>query len=378
MVIYTLANSCIDSYWPQLGTKYDEVLVVDGMIHSGAPPYKVVLSASSPVNEPKLRPLSGCAVLIHDDQGNSEWLMENEPGIYYTSVDGIQGEVHHNYNLEITTPNGKVYATAPQKIEEALALDSVYWTFETREEHGLDHWLEGYQIYLNTSLAQSDSTYLLWNLTSTYKYNSTYRVRYVFDGQMHNVKTTDTLYTCWRTDKIKDIFAYNTLHLTEPKLMGYPLNYVSTETRELSIRYSLLIEQLVVDEDAYRYWTTIKEQQTEQGSLYTKQPHQIMGNVFNTIDDTEVVFGYFVVGGHSHKRIFIDSPRTANFYYPTECNLYTEELYVVLQTMRPQWPVLLAAKFTEYGRVPALPGSKSCIDCTENGGNTNPPDFWED
>lgn len=377
LLIIVSATSCVDSFWPNLGNKYEELLVVEGMISNAPGPYEIALSVSAAVGEPEHIPFTGCMVQIVDDLGNSESLLETEPGIYTTHANGIQGVVGRSYQLLITTRKGKNYASAFQLLDQPIGIDSVYWQYETRDSKGLDHELEGCQMYLNSHRALNDSTYLLWHLTETYKYNASYRTRYVYDGTMHRVNTTDTLYTCWRTDRVKEIISYNTLHLNEPRLLGFPLRFVSTETRALSIRYSLLVEQFVVNREAYDFWSTLKEQLTEQGSLYTKQPYQVRGNVVNLDDDDEVVFGYFVVAGQSQHRIFVDRPQDANFYYETECNFYTEELYILLELLEPQWPVLLGAVLTEYGIAPALPGAPSCIDCTANGGTVEEPDFWE-
>ncbi len=377
MTLGVFAFSCVETYWPSLGGKYEDALVVEGLITDKPGPYEVLLSVSTDVNEPKYIPYNSCTVRIKDDLGDVEMLKEVDPGRYVTHANGLRGEAGRSYQLSIDTPKGKRYESPFQMLEAALPIDSVYWHVEMRESYGLDHDLEGYQIYLNTAKASRDSTYLMWQLNATYKYNSIHRVRYVFDGQMKRVGTTDTLHTCWRTDPVKEIITFTTRHLSEPRLLGFPLKYVSTETRELSIRYSLLIEQLQITKTAYEYWQSLREQMAEESSLFTKQPYQIKGNISNPDDENDVVFGFFTVAGQTEKRVFLDPPEGANFYYPTDCNMYTDDLYTMLYSMRSEWPVLLAGKVTEYGTQPALPGSKSCIDCTANGGTIEPPDFWE-
>ncbi len=46
--------SCVDEYWPDLGSKYNKLLVVDGLITTDPGPYLIKLSTSTSVDQPAL------------------------------------------------------------------------------------------------------------------------------------------------------------------------------------------------------------------------------------------------------------------------------------------------------------------------------------
>jgi len=154
------------------------------------------------------------------------------------------------------------------------------------------------------------------------------------------------------------------------------LHYVNTETRELSIRYSLLVKQYSLDKDAYLFWQTIKEQNSEQG-LYSKQPHQIRGNVKNLVNEEEPVLGYFLVCGISEKRIFVDPPPFPVLMRYFTCTLDQAdfEAYGQMYMSDPvTWPIFAIETPGGFRAVP----NQSCVDCRRRGGTIIKPDFWID
>lgn len=378
VILMILSTSCVEEYWPDMGNKYDRLLVVDGMITNNPGPYTIKLSLSTTVDNPIYKPLSGYEIEILDNEGSVEVLSETLTGVYQTSPDGIQGVVGRSYKIQITSPEGKVYESDYVEMIKPVFADTVTAEVEYQQDLELDHDLVGFQFYLNSHEAETDSCYFMWRLIETYKYNANYRIKYVFDGTMRQMTDSDSLFTCWKTDTLDKIFTFNTLNLTEPRITNLPLHYVSTETKRLSIKYSVLVRQFTIDRNAYDFWNKLKEQNSDQGSLYTSQPYQIRGNIYNPEDRDEPVLGYFMVAGISEKRFFYNKPNEVNFYYDTECVLITEELYILLLVMESQWPVYLYAVFGEYGQYPALPGGQACVNCEESGGVIVEPDFWID
>jgi hypothetical protein len=372
--------SCVDEYWPDLGTKYDKVLVVDGMVTDQPGPYTIRLSQSATVNEPVFMPLSGYQATIVDNLGNSELLTEEETGVYRTSPEGIRGVVGRSYQLVVVSPDGKRYESGFEELRLATGIDSIYTVTEHQPVTGYDTDLPGYQFYVDTYRSEMDTNYFFWRLEGTYKYHANHTLKYYFDGQFHSVGKWDSLYTCYATNKVHDIFTYKTEDLTEPKVLGLPLHFVGTETKKLSIRYSLLVRQMSITRQAYEFWNSIAELEAEQESLYTRQPYQIRGNMNNVADAEEPVLGYFMAAGVVEKRIFVKRPTGVNFYYNSECNLYTEDLSNMLWLMYAQWPVLLTTIPVGPGVAIALPAKQWCIDCRKEaeGGQVEPPEFWID
>jgi len=376
-VIGLFIMACEERYWPAIDSRYDNVLVVDGMITSAPGPYTVKLSLSTPVNDYEINPISGYQLIVSDDAGNTESLTETETGEYITASNGIQGIPGRSYQLTIHSPNGKTYQSDFEKLNNPVGIDSVYTKLEYHNDPNYSYDISGYQFYITTEPNEADSAYYYWKLTSTYQYQADFIIRWIYDGTLRPFTNSDSLRTCWNTVRVKDIFIYSTEGLSGSFLHEFPLHYVSTETRELSIRYSLLIEQMTVSEAAYKFWNSIREQNSDIGELYTKQPYQIRGNLYNPDNPDELVLGYFMVAGTDMKRIFVNRPDPpVQMRYPicTLCEADYLNFGTIFLTKEDEWPVY--ATFDNNGSN-ALPGQE-CMDCTLSDGTIKKPEFWED
>jgi len=365
-----IISSCIDEYWPEMD-KYENLLVVDGMISNEPGPYTIKLSRSSNVNAPQIDPYSGCLITIIDDLGNEEDFIESEtePGTYTTAHSDLRGIVGRKYMLEIKTPDEKTYTSVFEELKKPVGIDTVYTQLMYKPHDILDRDRVGYQFYLNTQSAESDTNYYLWKLVETFEYRSDFTIDYIYNGSIEEFANWDTLYTCWRTQQVYNIYTASTKSLKSPVITDLPLHYVDTETKRLSIRYSLNVRQLAITEEAYFFWNSIKDQVSEEGALYTKQPFQVRSNVMNNANPDEPVLGYFLVAGESTKRIFVNPPVGVYFYYST-CTPNFRLVYLYFSPPS-SWPIYL----TDVEGRTAM-GSKSCFDCTSYGGITTKPEWW--
>ncbi len=377
LLLVVVTFSCVDPYWPELDSKYDEALVVDGKITNMPPPYTVRLSISSPVSHPEFKPKTACKVSVVSSLGELEHLDEIEPGLYRSAIDGMQGEIGIQYKLRISTADEKLYESEFERLTAPTPIDSIYTQVEYTPHPQYERDMQGLRFYVDTKEAIGDTNYYRWELERTFKYHANYLIKYIFDGQMHPFSPTDSLYTCYRTDYIHESFTYNTSDLTIPIVKAFPLHFVSTETKELSIRYSLLLNQYSLSASAFNYWSKVKSMIEEQGALYTRQPFQIRSNVFNVSDAEEPVMGYFMVAGQSQKRMYFDRPMELEYFYPDSCNLYPVDINI-LWIKREQWPLLLPAFFGGTSQQPAWVDYQWCVDCRALGGGLNKPDFWVD
>lgn len=376
-LLIVLTVSCIDEIKIDLGDTYETLLVVDGGITNEAPPYTVKLSWSSRLEYlPKFVPIENCNVEIMDDFGNIEVLEEKDKGIYVSSESGLQGMPGRSYKIRILLADGKQYESDFERMEEPIEIDSVYFENEFIYDDELQHNLNGIRFYLDTKESNLEEAYFLWKLYGTYEYNANYFIKYMFDGSMHPFEQFDSLYTCYRNYTIPEIFTEQTANLSGNAIENYPLHYVDTEDKRLSIRYSLLVKQHIVSREAYEFWNHLREQENNSGSIYSVLPFQLVGNVFCTDDPTEPVLGYFNVSSVNSRRIFVNRPTDLEFYYQTECPLITEDIYTVLWLWKDQWPLYLPASYIGTFQTPVLTGSQQCVDCTESGGVLEIPEFW--
>jgi hypothetical protein len=308
--------------------------------------------------------------------GNVIPLYEKYPGTYQTDslVSGIPGI---SYSIEINTEDGKMYRSEPELLRPPVFIDTVYHETVIRQEIGYDFDLFGYEFYVDTKPATEDESYFKWELEATYHYQSDFTIRWYFNGALHWFHGPDSLYNCWKSYSVGSIFVAGTHTLSEPVIQKYPFHFVSTESRELSVRYSLLVKQRTISKSAFEYWEEVRKQNGEDPSLYATQPTFIRGNVYNISDPEEMVVGYFMAGSIDELRIFVDRPPPdVPMRYPI-CNL-TEadfEAYGDMGMMDPVNYPLYAIE-TPGGRR-ALP-HQGCVDCRRKGGTIQKPDFWID
>jgi len=232
----------------------------------------------------------------------------------------------------------------------------------------------GYQFHVTTEAAENPENYFLWLLEAVYKYESAFTLDYVYAGQGVEAYPNPTEFmTCWRTDPINEIFTFNTALLAQPLVEQLPLHFVRADERELSIRYSLLVRQLTISEEAYNFWNKLQRQVENQESLYNSQPFQIRGNVYNTNDPDEAVLGFFMVAGQDDQRVYVDHPSELGLSFS-----YCEPdymSYAFLGLFNPGvWPIYIYED-PSGGRALA---NEDCFDCRKLGGTTSRPVFWED
>ena len=374
--------SCIEKYEPDLDDQYEQLLVVDGMITNKSGPYTIKLSHTTNVYLTQHKPYSGCHVVLQDNTGEQETLTETEEGTYQTNINGIRGIVGRKYKITINTPEGQSYESVFQELLKPTEIEQVYTEIEYQEVFGLHYDYAGYQFYVDTKPTPQDTTYLLWKLFQTYKYKADYNIDHYWTARrLWLFPKPDSLRTCWKTETVPHFYTFNTQYLEERILERFPLHYVTTQTRELSVRYSLLTQQLTVNKLAYEYWNNYEDQIIDDVNLNIKQPFQLKGNLFNVDNYDEHVLGYFLVAGLSEDRIYVNKPD-----YPIEmrhpvCKITEADIQrmeILWHSVSNEWPLFITLiKNGPYTGALAYPHSL-CTDCRERGGTLEQPDFWID
>lgn len=363
-------HSCEEEFRPEL-SKYEGLLVVDGLLTNGEDPVSVKLSVASTVYEKALIPLSGAELHISDQDGEVIMLAEKEPGTYKAADSLFTGVSGNSYQLHIALPDGRRYVSDPCMLRPSIPIDAVYGEEENPELGETDHELPGVQFYVENHANTSDTLYYLWRLIHTWQYRSSFNIDYTWEGELIPFPNPDSLRTCWITKNVGKIIFGSTLYLDPTDINRFPLHFVPTNTKLLSIRYSLMVKQLNISGEAWEFYYAIEQQNIEQGDLWSEQPVQIRGNVMRLDEDVdEPVLGYFIVAGETKKRIFIDRPDLPFSY--TEC-VPDYDLRWLPFTPPSSWPIYLDdIMFTGL----AAGDQDACFDCRLRGGDIEPPGFW--
>lgn len=377
---------CKDEFFLE-NDNFEPRLVVDGKITNEPGPYTIKVTQSTPVNNFAEIPLEKCTITLYENDIKIDILKEQSPGIYTTSKN-VQGTIGNSYMIHIATPEVKEYETEPQILQAPVDIKSVYSELIYKSDEDYDNGLPGYQFYVDTKEASLNETYFLWQINETYEYQNDYKITDFFLGYewrvdfgepvLHEIENdtllgylNDKVYTCWRTNDLGYIITGKTSNLNTSQIIKQPLHFVGSNSKRLAIRYSTLVKQYHISEEAFRYWNALEEQSTNDNFLVSNQPYTISGNVKNTNDPSELVFGYFTVASVSKKRIFVDSPDVS--FYVTTCDVITDPVIINDMLEKKSPPFYFVQTEQGEGII-----NKSCIDCRNEGGTNIKPDFWED
>lgn len=399
VILLVLSTSCVEKYWPELTTDTDQFLVVDGNINNLSGPYTIKLSNSSPLLDTLFIPISSASVTILDDQGNKELLTEENPGIYKTSFDGIQGIVGRSYKVNIELANGEIYESAYEKLLSPVGIGEVYIEKEWQYAHNeteIDQ--EGFQFYVKSETSLQTDNYFFWEIEETFEYHSSYRIYFMYNGKKNNnalfeglaireMINIDTLYYCWKTQNLNEILSYGLESSDLSTVKNLPLHFVPLNDDRLRWGYNISIKQYTISKQAFTFLEYLKKQNNDQGVLFTTQPFQIRGNILNIQNPSEPVLGYFMVASGASTPRIQTRARGGLYYESPICywdTVVSSNIFRLENSIEEDWPL-----FFSYFNFPGVSDpilspvlilnyiAPPCIDCRSQGGVAIKPEFWE-
>jgi hypothetical protein len=372
-----LLGGCIYEYNPEMEGS-SGVLVINGRVTDREGYQYIEISRSSAPYDPDSEQLvSGYGIEIQDDEGNRFPGSEMEPGLYACWMDQEYLAPGRSYRLIVTGDRGRVYVSDFDELLACPDIDSITWEIQEQQTADPDINFRGVQFFVNTDCSGEYARHFRWELEETWEYHSTYPIYIYYVGYItHFDNISYDLFYCWETDSIPSIFTYSTRNLTSGLIRNYPLNFVSNQSDRFSVKYSLLVKQFSLGQEAYEFWHILDEQSKQSGELYETQPAQISGNIRPQDQGGETVLGLFYATSIKEKRIFLKPPVG---YSSPDCEPYDtddlKEFLKFLLAFNPsmQYPIyLLEVDMGDYRYV-----EQECFDCRLRGGTTEPPDFWE-
>jgi hypothetical protein len=188
------------------------------------------------------------------------------------------------------------------------------------------------------------------------------------DGEFIFNVDPDSLYKCWKTQRIRKIYTDNSVGISSKRLKNSPLHFINNQTKRLQRRYSLLIEQFSLNKNSYSYWSEVESQVTGENFLDSKQPYKLTGNIYNPEDEQEPVLGNFTVASKVKRRFFFESPG----FYIKKTACYPETELSAFKGGSFNEDILLVIGEKGLGAPETV-----CVDCRAAGGKLKPPEFWE-
>lgn len=362
-----ITGSCVEPYDPPVENKDVRFLVVDAFLNSGDGSITANLFRTFPVysTEPA-PPETKAIVMLEDDQGFSATLTETGNGAY--DLDGLSVNTGKKYRLHIRTADKEEYLSAFVTIKTTPPIDSVFWAAEA----------DGVRVYLNTHDDSKSTRYYKWDYTETYEYTAAYPSNLkLVKGQVVPRFENEYINRCWRTIPATNIHVGSSVKFQEDIIRHAQLAALKRGSIKLSRKYSGLVRQQAISEEAYNYWSKLEQTTESLGGLFDAMPTQVTGNIHNTTNPDQPALGFFSGGTVEEKRIFIsfyDLPDRLQSYPSNFC---TYDTIPADQIMYYTDDTLLISSYGSPFTLGYTTSDNICIDCRVQGGTTTKPSFWQ-
>ena len=366
IIIALILQGCREVYYPEI-EKYENILVVDGLITDQEGPHMVRLSRSFAFDENLPDPETGAVVIIFDESMNEHIFSEDQPGVYLSDKD-LKGEIGRSYMLYVSTMDEQAYESEWVELRSVPEIDSVTFLFEERESSDPDEPTEGVQIKINTHDPLDQTRYYRWEWDETWEILTPIKSSYYPDE-----------HKCWQSSHSSIIAIGTSEHLTKDILDDFPLYYISADNNRMKIKYSTEISQYSLSREAYSYWKDLQDITQNTGSLFDPTPAMVTGNIQNQNRDGSPVLGIFQASAVTTERIFIDRidiPGYLNIPNGfSACNFYTTADSAEIDYYNSHDYPFVHEYLDGVTLYHVFSNSVMCFRCTFSGSNVK-PDYW--
>lgn len=366
IALLIVLSQCIEEYTPP-DTPDQNMLVVDGFLDGSTGSCRVKLTRSQKLGsqeEPNKE--IGALVRLEKKDGEGYTLSMIEAGVY--EISNVSVQPNQEFRITIETQDGKEFYSDYTRLTHVPAIDSVTWA-------PVD---EGVEIQVTTHDPTNTSRYYQWNFEETWQYTSAYEGVMIYNEDGTVGISTENIYNCWQSESSTAILIESSEKLEEDVIYKKPLLTLPKSTDKYIIRYSVLVKQRVLTEEAYYFWLQMQKNTENLGTLFDPMPSQVIGNIHST--GGSPVLGYFSAGNVSEKRMFLTHAELPDGY-PYNRNFPGCEEKIVMLADLPNFDdskFLLTDPVTMGGVI--LIGyeysTHNCVDCRKRGGTNSQPDYW--
>ena len=362
-----LLLACTKPYAPPVINTDQNLLVVDGFINAGAGTVtQIALSRTSKLSDTILqKPENDALIEIVEQNNGVRYILQEQQGGIYVSPP-LSLNVSKNYRLQIKTTNNQQYASEWVTIKNTPPIDSLTWS-QTSDV----------LISINTHDPQNNIRYYKWDFIETWEYQSFYGSYLEYkNGQVVFRDSADYQKVCWRTLPSASIILGSSINLSDDVIYQAPITRIPNGSDKIGFKYSIMVKQLGLSQEAFSYWQTLKKNTEQQGSLFDALPSQLKGNIYNTANASEPVIGFVSAATVSEKRIFITNRELTDWQQTQPGTLCDPEIIFPPQLATYLSSGINAPAYFVTGGGIAI-AKKECVDCTVWGGTNKKPLFWQ-
>ncbi|MGB8192154.1 MAG: DUF4249 domain-containing protein [Chitinophagaceae bacterium] len=347
-------------------TAPNRYLVVEGVINA-TPGGRTTIMLSRTRNLTDtfvVDPVQGAILQIEASNGTQYTLTEQAGGKYVSAPLSLNAGL--NYRLKITTGSQYVSDFVPVKITPPI--DSLSWTQD-----------KDVTVFVSTHDPLNNARYYRWDFTETWQYEAVYDNLLGVENRLIFYKDSNTqTFNCWSEEEAREIALGTSVKLSQDVIDRAPVTIVPQNSEKISVRYSILVRQYTLTEEAHKYWEILQKNTQRLGSLFDAQPGQLKANIRNSANAAEPVIGFASASTVTEKRMFIDHAEVVDW----GSLVPGPECKPVFTFQNPTNFLIYDYPDTSYVPYYFVTGGglavvqKPCIDCRTRGGINKKPSFW--
>jgi hypothetical protein len=363
---------CRKPYAPPAVMAANHFLVVDGIINTGVNAVTSIrlsrtrnLSDSIPGGIPELK----AQVAVMAGNGASFPLQDTAgTGVYTSAV--LTLDAAQTFKIALTTADGRKYASDLVVNKPTPGMDSLYY-----EEPG------DFTVYVDTHDPTGNTRYYRWDYTETWEHDSQLMSGWiVVNNLVVPQDSTNQRTNCYTTVNSSNILLGTSEKLGTDQVRHFPIRVITNGDPIINQKYSILVRQYALTQDAYNYWSLIQKTSQGLGTLFDLQPAQLIGNIHCLTNPEEPVVGYMSASTIGQRRIFVYQSDLLNWIHNPPAYQCDTLMIPVDQTDYRIYTypdsIFTAYYFVSTGG-PLVLVSRTCVDCTLFGGSTVKPSYWK-
>jgi len=361
LALIILTSACVDRIDIDTDLSQGFPIAVEGFITDQPGPYRVEISKSFDMESKKSlkAPIAVRKVVISDDHGQSEELVEISQGVYLTSAAGIRGEIGRAYRLNIQTLDGRVYESIADTLKSSGSIDRVFHEFkEDKDANGATTY--GFDVFFDANAGSASSYYFLWKFKGTFQVDTNPELHTVscgearcpdprpcssyavVNGSLEYVKLCECC-SCWTSFFNETPVVSDDQLVRDGKFTKVKATYVPVTQWTFMYKVHAEVQQFTLSRQAFTFWKAVQAQKQAVTSLFQPVTGKVQGNFVQLSGEPGPMEGLFYSSAVTSKSIFIQRTDV-----PSE------------------------------GMIPPqdLPYAENCMSLFPNS-TTQMPDFWE-
>ena len=368
LLIMSFIICCRKPYEPSVIKANNKFLVFDGIINTGTnAATTIILSRTrSLYDSAQFDPELSVKATIETERGPVYPLQEQGKGVYVSP--NLTLSAAQKYRISIRTADGNQYVSEYVPVKQTPSIDSISWVQDT----------EGARIFVSTHDPENKSRYYRWEYLETWEYHSFIDSYLGFkNGQVYFLDSSELRGRCWSNAASTEILLGSSIKLSEDIITNAPITSVARNDEKMIQKYSILIKQYALTQEAFEHWQILEKNKKQRGTLFEGQPAQLTTNIQCVTNPTEPVIGFVSASSVKEMRLFIRNSEVAPWGRgPTGVACDVLLINPADAAIHLADPNNAPGYFVTGGGLAIA--KRRCVDCTLNGdGVPVRPSFWQ-